>query len=123
DALVWQGSGMRSLATDARTLRFSPDGTLAVVAGPKAAAPVIDVRTGRTQATLDGHTNDVSSATFTPDGRLVVTSSFDKTASVWRPDGAPVRTLADGGDPVLYAAVSPDGDRIVTTHASSLVRV
>jgi len=34
-------------------------------------------------ATLAGHTNDVNACAVTPDGRHVVSASWDKTLKVW----------------------------------------
>ena len=40
---------------------------------------------------LEGHTGGVTSAAFSPDGRRVVTGSYDNTARVW--DTPPVEVL------------------------------
>ena len=44
-----------------------------------------EMRTARIKSTpLAGHTDWVNSANFSPDGRLIVTASWDHTARVWR---------------------------------------
>ena len=48
--------------------------------------------TGRVIATLEGHSNVVWSAAFSPDGQRVVTASLDRTARVWNP--ATVQVIA-----------------------------
>jgi ankyrin repeat protein len=45
-------------------------------------APVVGNVTG-CRATLSGHTHSVSACVFSPDGKTVVTGSFDKTAKLW----------------------------------------
>ena len=67
------------------------------------------------QLALAGHTGLVNSAAFSPDGKRIVTASWDKTARVWDADDG------RGADPLIghkawvhSAAFSPDGKRIVT---------
>ncbi len=51
-------------------------------------AKVWDVATGDEVHTLAGHTDTVYSAAFSPDGKLVVTASWDNTRQgVGRGDG------------------------------------
>ena len=59
--------------------------------------------------------NAVFSAGFSPDGRLIVTGSRDRTARLWdaatgKPVGEPMRHEG----PVLNASFSPDSRRVVT---------
>jgi WD40 repeat protein len=44
----------------------------------------VDVASGQLLATLQGHTDFVHSAKFSPDGHRIVTASYDKTARVFR---------------------------------------
>jgi WD40 repeat protein len=69
----------------------------------------------RTSAILKGHTNAVGVASFSPDGRRIVTSSPDATARVWDADsGAEIVCLSAHKVYVRSASFSPDGRRIVT---------
>ena len=59
-------------------------------------------------------------AAFSPDGRRIVTASFDNTAQIWDlASGMQLAALSDLGDYVGDAAYSPDGQRIVIASASS----
>jgi WD40 repeat protein len=44
---------------------------------------VWDVESGRELRTLEGHSNLVSGVAVTPDGKLAVSASWDKTLKVW----------------------------------------
>jgi WD40 repeat protein len=43
-----------------------------------------DAASGKKLLTLEGHTDGVRSAAFSPDGTRVVTASDDDTAKIWR---------------------------------------
>ena len=47
------------------------------------AVKVWDVQTGKLKSTLNGHTNAVSSAAFSPDGQTLLTGSSDGTVRLW----------------------------------------
>ena len=60
--------------------------------------------------TLDGHGRPVLSAAFSPDGRFVVTGTYDDTAKLWEAGtGRLVRTLE--GHCLLYTSPSPRDQR------------
>jgi WD40 repeat protein len=42
------------------------------------------VATGRTTATLTGHTKPTYSVAFSPDGKTLATGSDDRTARLWK---------------------------------------
>ncbi|WP_027184533.1 TIR domain-containing protein [Desulfovibrio inopinatus] len=70
---------------------------------------------------LVGHTESVSSAAFSPDGRLIVTASYDETACIWETDsGELMATLRGHEGWVNCAAFSPDGRRILTVDNTTI---
>lgn len=101
------------------SLAISPDGALAASgSGSLLEAPGTGENTiklwrlsdGVVVRTLQGHSADVWSVRFSPEGTLLASGSGDKTIKLWRvSDGAPVRTLAGHSAEVLSVAFTPDG--------------
>jgi hypothetical protein len=74
--------------------------------------------------TLKGHTAQVGSASFSPDGSRIVTASMDKTAKVWDTTmGAEVLTLKGHTDSVRSASFSHDGARVLTGSADKTAKI
>ena len=78
----------------------------------------------RTKRVLRGHTGSVRSAQFSPDGKRIVTASWDHTARLWDAvTGQEVAVLRGHADAVTEAHFSPDGKYIVTASDDNVARV
>ena len=61
---------------------------------------------------------------FAPDGRRVVTSSWDRTARLWdAATGAALAVLRGHSETVYCCAFSPDGKRVATGAEDRTARV
>jgi WD40 repeat protein len=70
-------------------------------------------------ATLQGHTDHVTSAVFSPEGGRILTASADNTARLWDRDGKPLATLQGHTGGVTSAVFAPDGGRILTASSAT----
>ncbi len=104
---------------------LSPDGSsLAIATRDPGAARSVDVRTGRTEHALAGHSALVTDVAHSPDGRWLATASNDGTVRVR--DARTGRTrhlLTEADTAVLALAWSPDSRRLATGGWDGRIRV
>lgn len=73
---------------------------------------------------LQGHGGGVNTATFSPDGTRIVTSSADMTARIWDViTGASLKTLRGHKDVVSSALFLPDGARVISASWDGDARI
>ena len=83
-----------------------------------------DARTGKAVTEPLKHENAVSSAVFSPDGKYIVTASWDNTARVWdAKTGKPVTEALKHEGWVYSAVFSQDGKYIVTASRDNTARI
>jgi WD40 repeat protein len=109
-------------------LVFDPEGRhFAVASGTPGSAG--DVRVfaavpGPALYTIAAHTDLVYGLTFSPDGRTLATSGYDRLVRLWDVvTGKEIRTLRDHSDAVYSVAFSPDGKLLATAAADRAVKV
>ena len=69
-----------------------------------------DVETGNLLKTLKGHKSNVVSVSFSPDGKTLVSGSFDGTVHLWNVEtGKLLKTLTEHRKRVEGVSFSPDG--------------
>jgi WD40 repeat protein len=100
---------------------FSPDGTQ-VVSWGNGRLHLWAAATGKEIGKLEGHTGPVLSGVFSPDGKRIVSASWDKTLRIW--DAATGKELhrLDKHTDGCVGLFSPDGDLVVSFSPDGTLR-
>jgi WD40 repeat protein len=103
-------------------------GLLAAARSPHVAAWLRPLRASlaesASQLILTGHNNSVQALAATPDGRLLVSASWDRTVRVWDVRTGQVVHVLEGHEQYVEAiAVTRDGTRAVSGSVDGTVRV
>jgi len=73
--------------------------------------------------TLPGHSSFVNSLAISPDGKILVSGSWDKTIKIWNLEtGALIGTLTGHSDRVNSVAISSDGKMLVSGSSDETIK-
>jgi DNA-binding beta-propeller fold protein YncE len=109
-------------------LKFSPDGKTLAVAGGQPSAKgdlrLYQVGDWKLLATLRGHDDVIFSVSFSPDGRRLVSASFDHTLRLWDVAARQsLRSYTNHSDFVYAAAFDPSGKRFASASKDRTVQL
>ena len=99
-------------------IAYSPDSTRLAVAS-SIGIWLYDTATHQEVALLTGHTDDVISVAFSPDGSALASGSWDETVRLWDAVTGQEKATLTGhagltGAGVMSVAFSPDGDTLAS---------
>ncbi|KAJ5875197.1 uncharacterized protein N7473_012544 [Penicillium subrubescens] len=87
-------------------------------------SPVVDGSWSSCLQTLEGHSDSVTSITWSPDGSRLTSASYDRTVRIWDPaTGQCLSTLEGHIDSVTSITWSPDGSRLASASYDRTVRI
>jgi WD40 repeat protein len=100
---------------------YSPVGNIVATGGTDNAIKIWDVTQGQLARTLSGHTDDVQTVAFSPDGQLLASGAGgwdnpgESTIKLWRvSDGSLLDTFTGFGDWVQKVVFSPHGEVLLS---------
>jgi WD40 repeat protein len=99
----------------------SPDGNQIIIGSgyPESnfSFDLYDTITGRKIRSFSGNNAHITSVAFSPDGKQVISGSYDKTAKLWDVvSGRLVRTFSGHETEVNSVAFSPDGKQMISSN-------
>ena len=114
---------------------FSPDGRrLASISGGSLAVPQVaskpgelliwDASNGELVRSIRGHDGPLTAVAYSPDGKTIATSSWDRTVKLWDPEtGVRRSSLVGHRDWVCHLAFDSSGLRLATAGADGAVQL
>lgn len=72
---------------------------------------------------LEGHTDWVSSVSWSPDAKVIASASKDKTIKIWNADGSCQKTLAGHTAGVYSISWSPNGQKLASASEDKTVKI
>ncbi len=111
-----------------KAVRFTPDSKTLVAVGGRAgmfgSVIVWDVEQNARLHDLRGHADQILAADLAPDGRTLVTGSYDRLAKLWDiVEGKELKTLKEHTDAIYGVAFSPDGKSVATASGDRTAKV
>ena len=118
------GTCSHTALLDSRTLDLSYWNNALAVGSIYGDIIILDVITGSQTNTLSGHTAEVTSLTFSSDGKSLVSGSSDCTAKLWdMQTGGVAKTFSGHTERVFSVSISPDFATIASGSQDKTIRL
>ncbi|NEO98395.1 MAG: hypothetical protein F6K58_06910 [Symploca sp. SIO2E9] len=78
---------------------------------------------GKELETIKGHTSWITSLSFSPDGKKIISASNDNTVQVTNLESAKIQTLKGHSNQVTSVSFSPDGHTIASASGDTTVKL
>jgi WD40 repeat protein len=108
--VVWR---LQQRSANLTALCFAPEGHVLAVAYhdavPHCCTDLLDIETGKIQATLSNHQSFILALAFAPDGATLATGTIDGTVKLWDVTTGRERKTFALGQPIKAVAFAPDG--------------
>ena len=105
------------------TARFSERGDFVAAALHDGSVQLTDMTGQERPRIYRHHDSAVRDLAISPDGQSIATASWDKTARLWRLDGADTAIVLPHEDAVVGIAFTPDGRHLATADMGGVVRL
>jgi len=101
---------------DIHTISFNRNGTRLAAGSLRGEIRILDLASGNLLATLRGHSARVVDVNFSPDNRLIASSSFDGSIHIWNAQNLNARpvVIREHGSWVRTVAFNSSGNKLVS---------
>ena len=129
-ARLWDSSSGKLIITleflnptfDVKYVEFSSDGEKILMLNKD--LRLWDTNSGKLIKILEGHTKLISSAIFSPNGKKILTVSWDNTVCIWDSgSGKLLKTLKGHSKRINNAIFSPNGEKVLTASMDNTARI